>query len=137
MKNITEVIQDNKFNSMHRIDEMATISRPGDNLPKSTKVCIYGENDEQGTKTPHFHVIIDNGDIELEVSLKHIKELNIWRTKRNYPKSWNEITNIKKSILEWLDKKNLVDPSKTNIELMVITWNLNNPTNEIDNDYVK
>lgn len=137
MKNITEVIQDNKFNSMHRIDEMATISRPGDNLPKSTKVCIYGENDEQGTKTPHFHVIIDNGDIELEVSLKHIKELNIWRTKRNYPKSWDEITNIKKSILEWLDKKNLVDPSKTNIELMVITWNLNNPTNEIDNDYVK
>ena len=137
MKQIKEVIQDNNFYSMHRINEMATISRPGDNLPKSAKVCIYGENDEQGTKEPHFHIIIDNGEIELEISLKHAHQLNIWRTKRNYPKSWDGITNVKKAINAWLDAKNLVDTSKTNLELMVITWNLNNPNNEIDNDYVK
>ena len=53
--------------------------------------------------------------------MKHIKELIILRTKRNYPKSWNEVLNVKKSVLEWLDKKNKVDPSKTNIELMVMT----------------
>lgn len=59
------------------------------------------------------------------------------RTKRNYPKSWNEVLNVKKSVLEWLDKKNKVDPSKTNIELMVMTWKLNNPSNEIDNEFTK
>lgn len=122
---------------MHRLDEMATISRPGDNLPKSAKVCIYGENDEQGTKIPHFHIIIDNGEIELEVKLEHAHELNIWRTKRNYPKSWNKITNVRDAIKLWLDAKNLVDTSKTNLELMVITWNLNNPNNEINFDFVK
>lgn len=69
--------------------------------------------------------------------MKHIKELIILRTKRNYPKSWNEVLNVKKSVLEWLDKKNKVDPSKTNIELMVMTWKLNNPSNEIDNEFTK
>ena len=55
------------FLSKHRIDEMATISRPTDNIPRKSKVIVYGENDEQATKTPHFHVQIDNGDIELEL----------------------------------------------------------------------
>ena len=136
MKTLNEVIEDNKFYNMHRIDEMATISRPADNLPKSTKICIYGENDEQGTKVPHFHVVIDNGDIELEVHLKHIHDLNIWRTKKNYPKSWDGLANVKEKVSEWLNKKNVIDPSKTNTELMVITWNLNNPSNEIDKDFV-
>lgn len=137
MKTLNEVIEDNKFYNMHRIDEMTIISRPADNLPKSTKICIYGENDEQGTKVPHFHVVIDNGDIELEVHLKHIHDLNIWRTKKNYPKSWDGLANVKEKVSEWLNKKNVIDPSKTNTELMVITWNLNNPSNEIDKDFVK
>lgn len=137
MGSIKEVIQDIDFKNMHRINEVATISRPGDNLPKSVKVCIYVENDEQGTKIPHYHIIIDHRDIELEVKLEHAYELNIWRTKRNYPKSWDEITNVRDAIRLWLDSKNLVDTSKTNLELMVITWNLNNPNNEIDKDFVK
>ena len=55
------------FLSKHRIDEIATNSRPTDNIPRKSKVIVYGENDEQATKTPHFHVQIDNGDIELEL----------------------------------------------------------------------
>ena len=137
MRNILEILEDKKFYNMHKLFEMATISRPEDKLPQNTKVCVYGENDEQGTKIPHFHIIIENGEIELEVELKHAHELNIWRTKKNYPKSWDGITNVKKAIKLWLDTQNLVDTSKTNLELMVITWNLNNPSNEIDKDYVK
>lgn len=137
MKKITEILQDTMFYSLHRINEMSTLSRPADNLPKSAKVCVYGENDEQGTKEPHFHIIIDNGNIELEISLKHVDELNIWRTKRNYPKSWDGLSNVKKAIQIWLNSNNTVDKSKTNKELLVITWNLNNPTNEINLDYIK
>ena len=128
MKKITEILQDTMFYSLHRINEMSTLSRPADKLPKSAKVCVYGEN---------FHIIIDNGDIELEISLKHVDELNIWRTKRNYPKSWDGLSNVKKAIQTWLNSNNTVDKSKTNKELLVITWNLNNPTNEINLDYIK
>lgn len=136
MKTLTDMISDSKFEKMHIINEMATMSRPSDKLPKSAKVCIYGEDDEPGTKEPHFHVIIDNGEIELEISLRHVHELNIWRTKRNYPLSWDGLTNVKKAIHKWLDNKSAVDKTKTNLELMIIVWNLNNPTNEIDNEFV-
>lgn len=47
--------------NLHRLDEMAKISRDFDQLPKNAEVWVYGENDEQGTKTPHFHLKIDNG----------------------------------------------------------------------------
>jgi hypothetical protein len=92
-----------EFLSRHRLDETATISRPTDNIPRKTKVILYGENDEQGTKTPHFHVQIDNGDIELEIKFEHIKNMDIWRTKNNYPKSWNGITGVRDRIVEWFD----------------------------------
>lgn len=90
------------FLSKHRIDEKATISRPTDNIPRRSKVLVYGEIDEQGIKTPHFHVQIDNGDIELEIKFEHIKNMDIWRTKNNYPKSWNGITDVRDGIIEWL-----------------------------------
>ena len=32
---------------------------------------------------------LNNGEIELEIYLKNAKQLNIWRTKRNYPKSFS------------------------------------------------
>ena len=135
MKQIVEVIQDNEFYSMHRINEMATISNPEDKLPQSSKVCVYGEKDEQGTKEPHFHIIIDNGEIELEIYLKNAKQLNIWRTKRNYPKSWDGITNVKKAIIKWLSKENPDFPNMTNLQVIVSTWNLNNPNNKVRLDY--
>lgn len=42
------------FSSKHRIDEIATISRSTDNIPRKSKIIVYGENDEQGTKRPIF-----------------------------------------------------------------------------------
>ena len=52
-----------EFLSKHRLDDMATISRPTDNIPRRTKVIVYGENVEQGTKTPHFYVQIENSEL--------------------------------------------------------------------------
>ena len=41
-----EYTMNDDFSSKHRIDEMATISRPTDNIPRKSKVIVYGENDE-------------------------------------------------------------------------------------------
>ena len=86
-----EYAMNDDFLSNHRIGEMATISRPTDNLLRNSKVIVCGESDEQGTKIPHFHVQIDNGEIDLEIKFEHIKNMDIWRTKNNYPNSWNGI----------------------------------------------
>ena len=99
-------------------------------------VWIYGENDEQCTKVPHFHVIGKN--FEFEVRIQHIYELNIWRTKfidkiRN-KNTWNERAKIKKSIQAWLNAQNK-DLPVTNAEMIVSTWNQNNPSNRITQSY--
>ena len=120
------------FLSKHRIDEKATISRPTDNIPRRSKVLVYGEKDEQGIKTPHFHVQIDNGDIELEIKFEHIKNMDIWRTKNNYPKSWNDITDVRDGIIEWLQRQNTDYPGFTNYIVLAKTWNQNNRDNQID-----
>lgn len=125
------------FIKMHRVDEMATISRPTDNIPKKSKVLVYGENDEQGTKIPHFHVQINNGEIELEIEFKHIRNMTIWRTKGNYPKSWNGLNDVKNRIVEWFDETSSKNFGLTNIQRMIVAWNDGNPTNEIDEEFTK
>ena len=78
MKKITEVIQDSDFYSIHRINEMATISNPT---------------------------------------------------------TWEGITNIKKAIQEWLTKENPDFPNMTNLQVIVSTWNVNNPSNKVNLNY--
>ena len=125
------------FSSKHRIDEMATISRPADNFPRQSKVIVYGENDEQGTNTPHFHVQIDNGDIELEIKFEHIKNMEIWRTKNNYPKSWDGITDVRDRIIEWFDEVSEKNFGVSNLKRMIMAWNDGNPTKEVDEHFTE
>lgn len=132
-----EYITNNAFLLKHRIEEIATISRPTDNIPKKSKVIVYGENDKQGTKVPHFHIQIDNGNIELEVKFEHIKNMDIWRTKNNYPKNWNGITDIRDRIIEWFDEISTKNFGISNLQRMIIAWNDGNPTNEIDEQFTK
>ena len=126
-----------EFSSKHRIDDMATISRQTDNIPRKSNVIVYGESDEQSKKTPHFHVQIDNGEIELEIKFEHIRTMEIWRTKNNYPKSWDGITNVRDRIIEWLDEKPIKNYGVTNLVRMIMAWNDGNPTNEIDEQFTE
>lgn len=132
-----EYTMNDDFSSKHRIDEIATISRPTDNIPRKSKVIVYGENDEQGAKTPHFHVQIDNGEIELEIKFEHIKNMDIWRTKNNYPKSWNGITDVRDRIIEWFDEVSKKNFGISNLKRMIMAWNDGNPTNEIDEQFTE
>ena len=125
------------FLSKHKIEEMATISRPTDNIPKKSKIIVYGENDENGTKTPHFHVQINNGEIELEIKFEHIRNMEIWRTKNNYPKSWDGISDVRDRIIEWLDETSKKNFGVTNLERMIMSWNDGNPNNEIDKKFTE
>ena len=134
---LEEYTMNDDFLSKHRIDEMATISRPTDNIPRKSKVIVYGEGDEQGTKTPHFHVQIDNGAIELEIMFEHIRTMEIWRTKNNYPKSWDGITDVRDRIIEWFDEVSEKNFGVSNLKRMIMAWNDGNPTNEIDEHFTE
>lgn len=122
--------------NLHRLDEMAKISRDFDQLPKNAEVWVYGENDEQGTKTPHFHLKINNGKIELEIKLENIAEMTIWRTKHNFPKSWDGITDVRDKVKDWLMKPNKKRPSLYNWQRVVEAWNDANSSNEVEDDFV-
>ena len=137
MKTFEEYTMTNDFSSKHRMDEIATISRPTDNIPRRSKVIVYGENDEQGIKTPHFHVQIDNGDIELEIKFEHIKSMDIWKTKNNYLKSWNGITDVRDRIIECFDEATKKNFGVSNLKRMIMAWNDGNPTNEINEQFTE
>ena len=136
MKSLVEIVEDYQFKKRHRIDEMATISRPTDNLPRNTKICVFGENDIQGTKTPHFHVLIDNGSIVFEIYIKHGYDLNIWRYKNKKYPNWDNLNDVKNAVQAFLRAKHSTFPHLTNLEYIVQSWNDNNPTNEISFDYI-
>lgn len=128
-----ENVEEIKFSKNHRLDEILTLSRPTDNIPKSTKILVYGENDE--LTPPHFHVSIDNGKVELEILLEHVEELIIWRAKGNRPKTWDGYVNVKMRITEWLHETNKHAFNLTNLQRLVNAWNDANPTNEIEEDF--
>ena len=130
-------MKERKLKHLHRIDEMANVSRPNDNIPKNTKIVVFPEGDIQGTKTPHFHVLIYGGEINLEIKIENIYKMEIWRTKNNYPKSWDGLTDVRDRIIEWLDEKSKKDYGLTNLQKIVLFWNINNPTNEIDDKFVE
>lgn len=123
------------FDLENKLNEMALVSDSSDKLPKKTKIYIYSEGDEQGTKTPHFHVIINNGEYEFEVKIENAYNLEIWRTKKCKKKSlkntWVENSDVKKAVQEWLDKLNNEFAPLTNYQTIIKLWNVSNPTNKI------
>lgn len=136
-KHLNEIAS-NDYDDEHRLFEMARIDDPHfDKLPKNIKIYVYGENDNQGTKTPHFHVIGEN--FEFEVHIQHIHNLDIWRTKRidkqDNAGTWKERADIRKAILKWLDKPNTELTPLTNAASIVAQWNMNNTENRIPQTY--
>ena len=134
MKTLSQLLEES-FDLENKLNEMALVSDSSDKLPKKTKIYIYGEGDEQGTKTPHFHVIINNGEYEFEVKIENAHDLEIWRTKKCKNKSlentWVENSDVKKAIQEWLDKPNNEFAPLTNYQTIIKLWNVSNPTNKI------
>lgn len=131
MKSLLEFIfEQNHAKGLDKIFEMSLISDKTDQLPNNTEIYVYGENDLQGTKTPHFHVIIDKGKFEFEIAFDHFHDLEIWRSKTN-KYDWSGYKNVKKAIKRWLMQKN-ADNTYKNIEMILNEWNRRNDTNEID-----
>lgn len=130
-------LTESQMDYLHPMNEMANISVPEDRLRKSTVVCVYPEKDLQGTKTPHIHVEIDNKKIILEVYIEDLRSLRIWRTKygRKISEGWSGVVDVKKQIDRWLTLPNYDDPTHTNLEEIVITWNRMNTTNRVTLDF--
>lgn len=138
MKKISEIGNISVKMEEHRLNEMARIDDPHhDFLPKNIKIYVYGENDEQATKVPHFHVIGE--DFEFEVKIEHIYYLDIWRTKfikdKSNANTWNERRKIRDAIAEWLDNKNYDMSPLSNASTIVAQWNQNNPDHKIPKNF--
>ena len=129
-----QILADN-FNDLHRLDEMAKLSRDYDQLPKNAEIWVYGEKDLQGTKTPHFHLLINHGEIELEIKIEDILKMSIWRTKNNYPKSWGGLANVRDAVKQWLLKPYKKIPGIYNWKRVVEAWNDANSNNEVEDDF--
>ena len=63
--------------------------------------------------------------------------MDIWRTKNNYPKSWNGITDVRDRIIEWLDEVSKKNFGISNLKRMIMAWNDGNPTNEINEQFTE
>ena len=120
----------------HGIFEMAQISDKVDQLPENTSVWVYGENDEQGTKPPHFHVMLDNKRFEFEIKFDDVNTLDIWRSK-SVKHDWQGYKNVKKALKEWLLKPNSENPKLTNWEMILTVWNLDNKKKVNKDVYMK
>lgn len=127
-------LTESEFEKVHPLLEMAQISSPRDQLPRKTKVYVYGNEDVYSYKLPHFHVLIENGAIELEIRIQRSRDLTIWRTKGDRPLTWEGLTDVYKSLKRWLDQPSANFRGLTNLEVLVSTWNSNNKT-QIDMHY--
>lgn len=136
MINLKDILEIKSFDNRHLILEMAIISDDNDKLPNNAQVIIYPEKDIQGTKTPHFHLKINHGEIEFEIKLQNIKELSIWRSKNKKYKDWSGLSNVKKAIELWVFSKAYGMENTYNWELLIAAWNRSNPTNRIDKEYL-
>ena len=136
MISLKEIFEIKKFENRHLLLEMAIISDDNDKLPNNAQVIIYPEKDIQGTKTPHFHLKINHGDIEFEIELKNVQELNIWRVKTKKNKDWEGLSNVKKAIQLWLTSKAYDMENTYNWELLIGAWNRSNPSNRINKEYL-
>ena len=121
--------------------EMARINDPKE-FPYD--VFVYG-GDSYGSGRnehgePHFHFSdkIKGGKWQFSILIPSVeewnqnKELYIYETSNN-DYSWSGFKKEKKALIDWLDKLNNFDNSKTNLELIRYQWNFLN----IDNKNVK
>ena len=131
MKDIQEFIFENEHKKgSHGIFEMAQISDKKDNLPMNSSVWVYGENDEQGTKPPHFHIKIYNR-FEFEIKFENFHDLDIWGSK-TVKYDWDKLKSVKKALKEWFLKNNSEEEDRLNIEVILTEWNRQNPNHKID-----
>lgn len=135
---MTEILSESIFDSEHvkgghGLFEMALISYETDNLPYNASVWVYGE---QGIKPPHFHVKIDD-KYEFEIKFDNFHDLKIWRSRTNKI-DWEGYEDVKQKLFEWYTNKNWLDPDLTNLEAILLEWNMQNHNHRIDaNKYLE
>lgn len=117
---------------MTRMDDPHT-----DRLRGNLKIYVCRENDIQGMKVPHFHVI--GYDFEFEVYIEHIRDLVILGTKRIDKRknagTWKCRMDIRDAVVECLDKPNTGLSPITNASAILAQWNINNPDHKVPQSF--
>lgn len=134
------------FSEMHNIVETAQITKPGTNAIKGyefLQVYIYGSNSTQQNggrqehNPPHFHIIHKDGfnlfNITVDIQTLEIqsvyanksKDIKIEKFNNSYTWETSSLMNLKKSLLDWLNKTNKA--GITNLTSIKLQWDDNNP----------
>lgn len=107
------------------------------------EIWVYNETNEEVDDyvvEPHFHVckgrIEEKGKtfykIDIEVKIKNIEQLNIWRSVTGNT-SWSGLDELYNVIRLWLINK-AFDSDITNMEAIRLEWNRNNMSNRVNKD---
>ena len=87
-------------------------------------IFVFGENNNCNRVRPHFHVIGNNCDIQIEIN-------DINDVKAVYESHESHLTDeLRKAILDWLSLPS-IEIGFTNAELLRFVWNVNNPENKL------
>ena len=129
-------------NTVHQHDYMLTeMARINDKKTFNYDVFVrggpaYGSGRKEHGE-PHFHFSdnIENPDkfsfsilIPTELEWKQNKELYITETITDY--NWSGFRKEKKELTIWLDQQNKWDKNKTNLQFIILQWNVLNGDNK-------
>ena len=130
------------FNYIFKRDlmtEYALVNDDNDSLSSRVyKIYVYG--DDRDNFTPHFHFFDINKTFHVEISIPAIQNGNLIilnsKIKRkgipkNRQRTWTGIEWLQKELREWLQENSNIVPNQTNYQVIVNSWNLNNPGNRL------
>ena len=125
---MVSVSKDNRFKLQvdadgHRLDEVAIMNPPEDKLPFGIEIKVFGETEASSKRQPHFHVYatMNNRDVNIEIKIRQINELNIWRSATGH-NSWDSLVELKQILSNWLELI-AFDTIITNKEAIRQEWN--------------
>lgn len=103
-------------------------SKKDTHILKGLKIHVYNLDREQ--MTPHIHIVDDNGEIEIEVSLLDWTIINV-KKPQNIEPNWSNFRSIKDRFEEWLhqyhNKSDIL-----NVFWLYELWDGENPNNTLD-----
>ena len=108
----------------HTYNEVCRLNDKGYKPLQDVGIFVFGENDDCQKGRPHFHIIGNNCDIQIEIN-----DFN--EVKAVYESHEAHLAeDLRKDIADWLPLPS-IEIGFTNVELLRFVWNINNRNNKI------
>ena len=121
------------------LNEFALVNKPEDKFLPSTLYKIYVYGNDRELMTPHFHFFDVNKNFEIEIQMVNaivnpviLKSKARSGIKKSDLTTWEGLIHEKELLIKWLSLPSKRIPGFTNYVALFISWNLNNPNNELE-----